>query len=132
MIFNEKGVIGVLCDKSVLLSVSGWIRVNATASLSYTGFPGQIGLDILLSFLKIIKPQPFTLNKMIKLVYYRREKFLYLEFKRLLNLKYSFCNKFYEYFRFTRVRSTKKNSLYMTSNVFSLCELFGRKFAASA
>ena len=64
--------------------------------------------------------------------YYRRKKLLYLGFKRLLNLKHSFCNQFYEYFRFTRVRSTKKNSLYLTSNVFSLCELIGRKFAASA
>ena len=40
-------------------------------------------------------------------MYYRRKSFLYLRFKRLLNLKYSFCNQFYEYFRFTRVRCTK-------------------------
>ena len=33
--------------------------------------------------------------------YYRRKKFLYLGFKLLLNLKYSFCKQFYEYFRFT-------------------------------
>ena len=43
------------------------------------------------------------------LLYYRRKKFLYVGFKRLLNLKYTFCDYFYEYFRLTRVRSTKKN-----------------------
>ena len=67
-----------------------------------------------------------------KHLYYRRKKFLYLGFERLLNLIYSFCNYFYEYFRITRVSSTKIKSLYMTTNVFSHCELIWRKFAANA
>ena len=61
-----------------------------------------------------------------------KSSFIYLGFKRLLNLNYSFCNYFYDYFRFTRVMSTEKKILYMTTNVFSLCELIGSKFGASA
>ena len=41
-------------------------------------------------------------------LYNQRKWFFYLGFKRLLNQKYSLCNQFYQYIRFTRVRSTQK------------------------
>ena len=57
-------------------------------------------------------------------MYFRRRKFLHLGFETLLNLKYSFSNQFYEYFRFTGDRSTK-NILYMTQMYFHFANSLG-------
>ena len=64
-------------------------------------------------------------------MYYRRKKFLYPGFRRLLNLKYSFAFSFMNIFVLLE-SILLKNSLYITSSVFSLCELIGKKFTASA
>ena len=53
-------------------------------------------------------------------MYYRGLMSVSLGFKSLLILKYSKSNTFSEYFRFTRVRSAKKN---MTTNLISICEM---------
>ena len=60
-----------------------------------------------------------------------KNKFLYLGFKRLINLKFSFLHFFFNIIVLLE-SGQLKNSLYSTSNIFSFFELIGRKVAASA